>query len=375
MARSETIARQLEAEIRQGRHGRPYDRFMTVRQLAARLRISPVTAQKVFKRLKDAGLLVADSTNPSIISPAAVAPARDTKAAGPHRLGVVITRIASPFFSSLCRHVQHAAGDRGYQVLVAASEYDFARERRAVEGFLEIGVEGLLVVPGLDEACVGLYRELAERVPLVFLSRRPERVAADFVMADSFVGGAEVAGHLLSMGYATPAYIGFSRRLKHDVRLSGFRSALAEQDVTLPAERIVSDEGGTVAHGYRAMGRLMKLRPRPRAVFAFHDLLAIGALQYCQKHGIAVPEQVAIAGFDNLPQSQVTSPPLTTVAYPVEAMARLAVQCLADRVRDPSRSTASRVLLEPHLVVRQSTDPAARETEPSAAGADTYEMM
>lgn len=375
MARSETIARQLEAEIRQGRHGRPYDRFMTVRQLASRWSISPVTAQKVFKRLKDAGLLVADSTNPAMISPAAVVTVRGPNAAGPHRLGVVITRISSPFFSSLCRQVQHAAGQRGYQVLVASSEYDFDRERRAVESFLEIGVEGLLVVPGLDEACVGLYRELVERLPLVFLSRRPENVAADFVMADSFVGGAEVAAHLLSMGYTQLGYIGFSERLRRDVRLSGFRSALAEHEISLTAEQIVADEGGTVSHGYRAMGRLMKLRPRPRAVFAFHDLLAIGALQYCQKHSIAVPDQVAIAGFDNLPQSQVTSPALTTVAYPVEAMARLAVQCLVDRLRDPAQSPASRVLLQPQLVVRQSTDPAAAEPESSPSGAETYEMI
>jgi LacI family transcriptional regulator len=373
MARWESIVRQLESEIRQGRHGRSCERFMTVRQLASRFRVSPVTAQKVVKCLKENGLLVSDSTNPAVIGPGVVGAA--SAAGGPSRLGMVTTRIASPFFSSLCRHAQQIAAGRGLQVLVASSEYDFARERRAVESFLEIGVQGLLVVPGLDEACFDYYQELARRVPLVFISRRLEGVAADFVVADNFVAGAAVAGHFLSRGYTSLGYIGFGARLKRDVRLSGFRSALAEQDVPLEPERVVCDEGGTVQHGYRAMSRLMKLRPRPRAVFAFSDLLAIGALQYCQKHGIGVPEQVAIAGFDNLPQSQVTTPPLTSIAYPVEAMARLSVQCLVDRMAAGAQHAPSRILLEPHLVVRRSTDPQAPEPEPAGTGLESFEMI
>ena len=98
---------------------------------------------------------------------------------------------------------------------------------------------------------------------------------------------------------------------------------------------------------------------RPRAVFAFNDLLAIGALQYCQEQGIAVPGDVAIAGFDNLPQCRVTSPPLTSVAYPVQSIARLAVQNLVDRIEGAGDRPPHRILLEPHLVVRQSTDPRA----------------
>jgi len=108
------------------------------------------------------------------------------------------------------------------------------------------------------------------------------------------------------------------------------------------------------------MAKLMTGPQRPRAVFAFNDLLAIGALQYCQEQAIAVPGDVAIAGFDNLPETRVTSPPLTSVAYPVESIARLAVQSLVDRVEGRADRPANRILLEPHLVVRQSTDPKAK---------------
>ncbi len=377
MARYEEIVERIAEELGRGEHGEAFTRFMSVRQVAARYGVALVTAHKVVKRLKDQGLLTGDSTNAPRISAAARRQAGSGEAAGPRRLGMVITNIANPFFSRLCRHVQQAAAAGGYQVLMAGSQYDFAREKKAVESFLEIGVEGLLVVPGLDEACLGLYQQLLDRGQrLVFVSRQVEKVVADFVVADSFAGSAAVAGHLLSMGHESFGYIGFMRRMTRDARLSGFRSALLEEGVSLDADRIVNAEGGAVEHGRAAMARLLRGKNRPRAVFAFHDLLAIGAMQCCQERGIAVPEEVAIAGFDNLPESQVTSPPLTTVSYPVESMARLAVQCLLeDRTGGLSRRAAHRILLEPHLVVRRSTDPAAPMPQPAAAGQDVYEML
>lgn len=376
MARVEDLLRQITGELSRGQHGEAYTRFMTVRQLAAQYGVSLVTAQKVVTQLKDRGLLIADSTNPAMISPEAGRQTQRADSNRPRRLGMIITNIASPFFSRLCRHVQQASAAAGYQVLMAGSHYDFQREKRAVESFLEIGVEGLLVVPGLDDACTQMYQQLLARgVRLVFVSRQVEQVAADFVVADSFAGSAAVAGHLLSMGYDSFGYIGFGSRLKRDVRLSGFRSALLEADVSLEPQKVVSEVGGTLEHGRSAMAQLMRGKNRPRAVFAFHDLLAIGALQYCQEHEIAVPDEVAIAGFDNLPESQVTAPPLTTVGYPIESMARLAVQCLIEERAPEAPRSSYRILLEPHLVVRRSTDPAASLTEPTtAAGHEVYDL-
>jgi len=177
------------------------------------------------------------------------------------------------------------------------------------------------------------------------------------------------------MGDQSLGYIGFGSRLKRDARLSGFRSALLEEGMTLDEQRIATGEGGGAEHGYKAMARLMRGKNRPRAVFADQDLLAIGALRFCQEHGIAVPEQVAIAGFDNLPQSQVTSPPLTTVGYPIESMARLAVQCLTEDRGSPSARPPHRIHLEPHLVVRRSTDPAAPVEPATAPGQEICEIL
>lgn len=364
MIKFEEIARVVGAEILAGEHGGPSERFLTVRQLAKRFGASLATAQKAVKQLKEEGLLTADSTRSARIGAAAVS--RGRVGTAPRRLGLVVTDITNPFFSRVCRDVQRAAGDCGYQVLTASSESNFERERQVVESFLEIGVEGLLICPGLDEACAVLYRGLIDRgVRLSFVSRRAEGVEADFVVAHNFAGGALVAGHFLSLGHDSFGYIGFGPRLRRDERLQGFRSALLEEGVELGPDRIAGDDGRDISNGHRGMRRLMENARRPRAVFAFNDLLAIGALQYCRKHGIAVPGEVAVAGFDNLPESRVTSPPLTSVAYPVRSISRLAVQSIVDRIEGVGDRPPNRILLEPHLVVRRSTDPKAKASGPS----------
>lgn len=369
MSRVEQVVLRIRTELARGQHGRRDEPFLSVREVASRYEVSLVTAHRVIKRLRALGLLIADSTNRARISSAAVRPADAKDPASPRRLGMVITNVASPFFSQLCRHVQQEAAASGYQVLMAGSHYDFKREKKAIDSFLEIGVEGLLIVPGLDEACSRMYQDLAGRdLPMVFVSRQIEGVDADYVVADSFVGSAAVAGHFVSMGYDSFGYIGFASQLKRDSRLSGFRSALLENGVSLEPERIVNADGGRIEDGARAMAKLMSGRRRPRAVFAFHDLLAIGALQYCQSHGIAVPDEVAIAGFDNLPQTQVTTPPLTTVSYPVESIARLAVQCVAEnRPEDRPARPNHHILLAPQLIVRRSTDASAPLAVPALA--------
>ena len=118
---------------------------------------------------------------------------------------------------------------------------------------MQIGVDGLLICPGVTDESVALYRDLLSRgVRLTFVSRRVEEVEADFVVAHNFVGAASVAGHFLSMGYDSFGYLAFGPRLKHDMRLSGFRSALAEEGVELNKRYVVDGGGRDIADGYQA---------------------------------------------------------------------------------------------------------------------------
>ncbi len=361
MAKFDQIAKELKRELLEGAHGEANDPFMTVRDLAARFGVSLATAQKVVKELKNQEFLQSVTpTSPAVIHPKLAGRIGSPGRQGRGRLGIVIPNSVNPFFGGLSRFVQESALQRGFEGLVAETGESFERESRAIESFLEIGVQGLLICPGLDEASRQLYRSLVEReIPLTLMARRVEGVSADCVFVHNFVGAASMAGHFLTKGYESFGYIGIGPRLRRDMRLQGFRSALVEEDIELTAEGIVDADGRDIEDGFRAMARLMERKSRPRAVFAYNDLLAIGALRYCQERGIGVPDEVAIAGFDNLPESRVTSPALTTIDYPVEMLARLSVQNVVDRMEHPQRRPGSRILLEPRLVVRGSTDPTA----------------
>ncbi len=373
MPKFEDVVRQIRYEIARGEHGNETERFMPLRSVAKQYGISLSTAQKAIRQLKQDRMLVGDATNPPVIAPRSqwevADPIRNAGDGSPRRLALIVTDITNPFFSALCNCVQQEGANMGYQALVAGTGSNFQREKRVVEGFINLGVEGLLVCPGLDDECAEFYRTLLkDKIKFVFISRRVEGVEADSIVVHSFVGGASVAGHFLSMGYESFGYLAFGHRLKRDERLNGFRSALLEETIDPALITVADADGRDVADGYLAMTRLMEGKQIPRAVFAYNDLLAIGALQYCQDHGLAVPDDVAIAGFDDLPETRVTSPPLTTVSYPIEMIAKIALQNLVEIIADANvQRKPNRILLEPHLIIRRSSDPSWK---PSRAVAD-----
>ncbi|MBN2291240.1 MAG: substrate-binding domain-containing protein [Pirellulales bacterium] len=360
MAKFVDIADQITLDIRRGRFGKPGDRFLTVRALAEKMSVSLVTAQKIVVRMRDSGVLVGDENSPTRVGLMAGIDSPGNGSNGNRPIALVLPDLTNPFFSRLSRYVQRTAAEQRRSVLMAGTESKFEREREVIQGFLDLGIDGLLLCAGLDESCGAFYRELqSQGVTLVFVSRQPEHVEADFVVPHNLMGGVAVASHFVESGFSNAGYLGFGPRLRRDSRLTGFRAELLEFGIELPTEWIANDNGRGIENGYRAMQRLMAGKNHPRAVFALNDLLAIGAMQYCQDHGIDVPGEIAIAGFDDLPESRVTAPPLTTVAYPIEATAQIAVQCLLNRITAEEPFAARRILLEPRLVVRGSTDPQA----------------
>ena len=355
-------------EVRAGIHGKDGTPFLSVRAFAGRYATSPVTAHKVIGDLKRAGWLDAGPYGTTVIgrkrSPASTSV--------PH-IGVVVGSCLSPLFNRLTYEVKQAAEESGYAVLSGSTGHDPGRERRLMTAYLDLGVAGLIATPGLGEESEALYRELIDRgVALVLLGREVEGVNVDCITADHFVGAAAVAKHFVEMGYDSFGYIAYGPKLKMDMRLNGFRSGLYNEGFELPAANVVDDNGWDIANGYNAMAKLALCADPPRAVMAFNDLPAIGALQYCREHEIAVPGDVAIAGFDNLPETRVTYPALTTVDYPHAGMAQLAVQTLLDIMRSPGERIGGCTRLRPRLLIRASSDPDAEQIPAVTQGRGAY---
>jgi len=193
-----------------------------------------------------------------------------------------------------------------------------------------------------------------EKMPFVVVARRVDDYEVPFVVADNKGGALELTRHLLSLGHHRIGFTSWgTERTTNLDRLAGYKQALAEENLPLDDDLIVSITREP-ENRYAAMNKLLDLPEPPTAVFAFHDHVAIQALQAATDRGMQVPEDIAIAGFDGMYSSLITSPPLTTVKHPVREIGQRAVEILLKHISDPSLPP-QQVILPTELIPRQST--------------------
>ncbi|RKY05502.1 MAG: LacI family transcriptional regulator, partial [Planctomycetota bacterium] len=134
----------------------------------------------------------------------------------------------------------------------------------------------------------------------------------------------------------------------------GYRQALTQHGLKF-SESLVSRGGLTPECGYRAMQRLLELETKPDAIFAFNDMVAIGAIRACSDSGLNIPRDIGVVGFDDIPIASYYEPPLTTIRQPVTKMGREGVKMLLEMLGDkPAKNSGKNTVLKPELIVRKS---------------------
>jgi LacI family transcriptional regulator len=306
-----------------------------------------------------------------------------------HTIGVLLPDMYGEFFSELIRGFDKEARARGLYLLVTSShgnEAEVGRALRAMNG----RVDGALVMSPFVHASL-IDESLSTKLPVVLVNA-PKSVKARHVVAvDNFGGACAMVRHLLSQGCRRIVHISGPSD-NHDARerLRGFVAAMrrpyveasqlgevndssAARDLRPRAPSIGSDLSENVLvgdfseeSGYRAGQELARRRARPDAVFAANDMMAVGCLLALQEAGLRVPGEVAIAGFDDVPFTRYTSPPLTTIRARLDELARGAFEMLdAGSASTPAANSrpahslppaaADRVIVPTELVVRRSS--------------------
>jgi len=232
-----------------------------------------------------------------------------------HTLGMLLPDLYGEFFSEVIRGADQAARARGFHLLVSsshASRSEVETALRAMRG----RVDGLVVMsPDVDAR--GLAANLPDRLPVVLVNAAPGDEAGghtvESIGVDNYGGARAVTAHLLGLGHRRVAIIlGAARNQDARERLRGYRDAMREAGIApepaleLPGD--FSDEAG-----YEAAKAAIALRAPPTAIFASNDAMAIGALGALREAGVRVPDEMAVAGFDDIPVARYVSPPLTTV--------------------------------------------------------------
>ena len=259
--------------------------------------------------------------------------------------------VTSFYSHEVVRGAERAARRVGDAVLLAATHS--ASERRRVLA-LAAKVDGLAVMAGSLPAAE--LQRLATRVPVVsFAAVRPP-AALDSVRVENVEGALAATRHLLEHGYADVAFVGGpARSAESRARFNGYRRALAEAGIAPPAApQLRGDftEGGAE----RAVEQLLRGRPQPRAPRALvvgNDQMAVGAIAALQRHGLRVPDDVALTGFDDIPLARHVHPALTTVRQPLREIGEQCARLLLRRVEQPDADRAA-VVLPTRLVLRAS---------------------
>ena len=267
-----------------------------------------------------------------------------------HTLGVLLPDLFGEFFSELIRGIDVAARGRGYHLLVSGSHEDRVETQevlRAIRG----RVDGLIALsPGLDARAFD--ENLPAGFPVVLLNGVIRRSGYGSILVDNSGGASAMVRHLMRLGHRRIAFVtGPAGNYDASERLRGYRDALRRGAGTSALE--VPGDFREEA-GYHAASRILRARPRPTAVFAANDAMAIGLLCAFRERRLRVPEEMALAGFDDIPTARFITPPLTTVRVPIAELGCRATARLLHVLEGSNGGRRREEILPLTLVVRSS---------------------
>ncbi len=338
----------------------------TILDIAAQAGVSPMTVSRV---VNESGYVSAEvrAKVQRIVAELNYHPnglARSLKRQSTQVVGLLLPDIANPFSAELATSMQTALLDKGYSSFITTSERSNKREQTALRALFEHRVDGVIVATRETKMGNELLRVLIERgLPMVLVGRTFNHPLVDRVTADHWKGGYEIVEHLLAQGHRRIGFVGATLTNGAGLRrFQGYLDALRENGIPIQKTLIVGPEQAdgpsysTQADGYEGMKKLLALKQPPTAVFARNDYTAIGAMLAATDAGLKIPDDLAVAGFDNVPLSAYCAPPLTTVDQMTTVQGKRAAELLLERLSSNSSPERRDIMLECRLVLRPSTN-------------------
>jgi LacI family transcriptional regulator len=271
-------------------------------------------------------------------------------------VGVTLPVLHHSYFSVILAGAGEALYEHDMRMVLCPTHHEHEREVNLLDRLMQGTTDGaLLILP--EESSEELMALHGSGYPFVIVDpHSPLDEMVPTVSAAHSSGAFEAVEHLLALGHRRIAAITGPRGwIATEERLRGYRGALGAA-LVMPDPALEIESDFHASGGFEAATRLLELDDPPSAIFAFNDMLAIGAMQAARARGIRVPEELSIVGFDDTFEASIVTPTLTTVRQPLAEMGRMAVALLI-RLLHNQRIDALHVELETKLVVRESTAP------------------
>ncbi len=326
---------------------------MTIKELATELNMSTTTVSRVLTgqekkyRISDkTAQIVRDKIDALGFAPNQIA--RNLRLQKTNTIGLVIPDISNQFFANLARAIEEELRKRGKMVLLCDTKDSTSLEEQSLELLMARKVDGLLVAP------VGNHWEHLSKhanVPIVLIDRHFEEDRFPYVSTDNYDGAYQATNYLIAQGHRNIACIqGIPGTSANHGRVSGFKAALKENQLIMDDSLIVGDDY-SVENGYTSTQSLLQREPRPTAIFAMNNQIAIGVLKATGESHVQVPEDISLVSFDEQTYFELLSPPLTSVKQPMMEIGKKSVDLLFQRLEGKEVQSCE---LKPELILRSS---------------------
>ncbi len=326
----------------------------TIRDVAREAGVSIATVSRVFNdsSIVSEGTVVLVRAAASRLNYWPNGVARSLITSRTQAFGVLLPDIYGEFFSEVIRGLDLAARRHDFHLLVSSSHADSEALSVALRS-MSGRVDGMVVMaPDVDAP--EAIRNFAARCPVVLLNPGQEVDECDTISIANFEGAHEMVGHLIGLGHRRIAMVrGPEMNLDAEQRLQGYRTALREAGIAPdPALEVIGDF--TEPSGFEAVPELLRRPTRPTAIFVGNDHMALGVLSALGECGIRVPDEMALAGFDDVAMARFTSPPLSTVRVNTALLGERAIEMLVSARRSPDSTVRQHEVLPTSLAIRGS---------------------
>ena len=328
-----------------------------MKRIAGELGVSITTVSKVLNNRAD----ISDATRTRVLAKVEElgyqrnAVARSLSLRRTHTLGIVIPDLMHSFFVEIIAGIEPVASARGYGLLLCSSAEDLRKERAELEMLRGRQVDGIVLASTYGSGNTDMLQQLAKHGTTLVMIDRDDHpsVKCHRVLTDDQQVGELATAHLLDLGRRAVAHIAGPSIAHARRRERGWRAALEKRGLQ-PRDAWLTPGGFMESDGYRAMKRLLAVKPRIDAVFAANDPAAIGAMKAIWDAGLSVPNDIAVVGVGDIALGDLLRVPLTTVGWSRQEQGRHAAELLLNGL-DLDEDVPQRIVIPPRLIVRESS--------------------
>jgi len=270
-------------------------------------------------------------------------------------IGIILPEIDCNYYASVVGSIENRLKEIGYSLIIGQTGFEFDNELHYLELFARKNLDGIIFDLYNHNKFMLEFKRIKKslNVPVVFIECFNSLTNYDVINIDNNHGVDLAIGHLESLGHKRIGFI--SELLSSPVRLPAFEASLGKHGLPIDHSLIKIGKERLEEGGYLRMQELLTTNPSVTAVFASYDTMAQGAMKAIREHGLRIPEDISIVGFDNIRESAYFGVPLTTVAPPVTEMGGMAVNILMDKIKNGTSNLIQHISLKPRLVIRDST--------------------